>query len=798
MTFNANQPAYRRLRDAHAERLRPLVFWVGAGLSQPARLPGWGQLRDALVASALETAALLPEADAKVKEAAIDEAASSASLWEAFQILKREMGRAEFREEIRRIFDRAQDADVPPAYRSIWELPGVRGMLTLNLDEFAAKSHKRTRLNEDPAVFMGRDAADYAHVLSAGRPFIGNLHGVMDANQSWVFTRDEISALVNLPGYKDFISLVFGQMTVVFCGISAEDGAAGGFLEALSNAGLDLGPHYWITDRVDTVTHTWAADAGISVIRYSPLTDSAGHPDHVTPLQELFSDLREYISKDRVLSPLIADVTAVEKLPSPKELRVYEDDDVRSLLSGHAKSLLTADRHGANAEYERFLKEYAQAIHRAWYVTSDEPYNQFYSYTVERRISSSPFASVWRVRDPSGDAYALKVLRLENLRSGPEIDSFRRGVQSLTFLTAAAVPGTASLKEAFEIPTAVVMQYIEGASLHDVIQPRNFDPWIDGLPVLESVCAHLKYGHRLPQGVLHRDVRPSNVIVPYFYWQPELGSDQPKKHDVALLNYDMSWHSAAKGESITGNLSEAGYYAPEQVVAGDQARSTLVDSYGVGMCIYFTFTKKNPPTAGSRSTDWTTLLDDGFKPNPRLNWRSAPVRLRRLIERATAGDASVRPTVDQIESELGLLRQAITQTPATLLLPADFWAEELICRSESALYETNSSGTVFSREPRPGRRISLEGNLRKNKVVLNFKNQALGSTNRSGADRIWSEKLQRARDILQSSGWQLREETQYGNMELLLSAEVDVRDLAPNFERLSDGLARGIDQVRID
>ena len=797
MRFNVHQPSYERLRVEHAERRRPIVFWVGAGLSQPAGLPSWSGLQAVLQSKALQIAATLPPTEGRKMEAALEQAAREVSLWDTFQILKREMGKTEFREGVREVLGRSRTAEIPAVYTAIWSLPGVRGVLTLNLDDLAVRSHKRTRLTEDAVPFVGRQAPEYAHVLGEGRPFIANLHGVTDAQGTWVLTRDEITHLVDLPGYREFIGFLFSQMTVVFCGISAEDSAAGGFLQKLTSSGLDLGRHFWITDRADEATHGWAARAGLGIIRYQPITKASSPPDHTSPLIELFSDMRDFISTDVVAPPLIPMVSRVESLPPPQELLSRNADELRALLSGYARTVLSEGGAGSPTKYNEFLRSYAPCVHQAWWITSDEPFNRFYDYRVVEQVSSSPFSSVWRLQSSDGRDLALKVLRIENLGKGPEIEGFRRGIQSLGFLTRASVPGTATLAAAFEIPASLIMEFIEGDSLQNLALSNSFDPWEDGIPLMESVCEHLRYGHNLPQGVLHRDVRPSNILVPYYHWQPDFLEDSPGKHDVRLLNYDMSWHSGARGQTIAGNIEEGGYYAPEDTSASvEAARSTLIDSYGVGMCLYFTFTKMRPPAGGCKSTDWKRLLTEGFRVNSRLRWRSAPTRMRRLVEKATAPEAEQRPMIDQIKAELGLLRLAIQGDTATL--PSDFWAEELISQSEQAEYVVDDSTLTFTRTPRPGRSISLSGEVRRSMVVLAFKNQALDSTNRSGIDRLWSEKLQSARDILTSTGWVVREDTRYGGQEMRLSAECSVDTIRANFASVLGGLRRGVDKVRLE
>lgn len=797
MTFNTQQPAYLRLRDIHSERRKPVVFWTGAGLSMPAKLPSWRGLRDELIKRAVETLVGMPEADAAHREAQLELAKVDPSLWDAFKTLKAAMGQHEFREEIREILSHATEAEVPDAYRLIWELPGVRGMMTLNLDEFALRSHKRTRLSEDIVSFVGRDASDYTHVLGRGRPFIANLHGVIDSQKSWIFTTDEVSSLITSLGYRAFINAIFSQMAVVFIGISAEDASAGGFLEQLNKSGVDLGEHFWITDRTDPGSRAWAGEAGLGIIRYTPI-GSGPSVDHTRPIIDILTDLKSYVSKDAPLKPLVPDVVAVQHLDSPGVLLADDVDSMRTKLSGYAKHVLASDEFGSGSTYSQFLSEYGRCIHQAWWLTSTAPDNSFYGYVVEDVVARSPFSTVWRLKGSDGNSYALKVLEIRNLNKGPEIESFRRGTQSLSFLTAAKVPGTPALKVAFEIPTSVVMDFVEGSNLAEIAETKSFKPWEDGLPIMEKVCEHLKHGHNLPQGVLHRDVRPSNIMVPFFFWQPDfLEGAPPDKHDVKLLNYDMSWHSKAKGQAISGNMQESGYYAPEHAsVEHGHSRSTLVDSYGLGMCLYFVFSRTPPPAGGSKSTDWQGLLDATFRANPKHKWRSAAARMRRLIDRATSPVPEERPVMDQISAELRNIRLALSGT--TSHLTADMWAEELISQAEEAEYVSDTNGVRFTREPRAGRIIAVEGDLQRSMVLVNFKNQALPSTNRSNLDRIWSEKLQRARDVLISNGWKISDRTGYGNMEILLSAEVDVEDISRDFRRYLVGLKRGLDLVRIE
>ncbi len=571
MPFNPDQPAYRRLRTISAERRKPIAVWTGAGLSTPAGLPTWKQLRSALVDAALHEVEEIVTPEGDRKEDAIRRAANIDDLWESMDIIKKAISETTFRESIRSLLTIDQKIEIPPVYRKIWQLPSVGAAITLNIDDLISRAHRRVRVEEDAANFTGWQAHEYAHVINARRPFIAYLHGLYDAYSTWVMTKTDVQNLFAKPGFRDVVGFIFANYVVVFVGISADDSAASGVLRGLSGYGIDMGQHFWITDRRDPATREWANGVGIQTITYR--TEVAGsHGDaHSPALIEIFDDMLRYVSRDMPAPVIFPPGDAIPSLPPTRELRAMEDDQLRHLLSGRAKTIIEAhDGLTENEEYEQFLKVYSSNIHQAWHVTDSEPENRFYNYFVDKRIHASAFSNVWKLRDESGNFYALKVMQMENIKSGPQIESFRRGVQSLGFLTRATVPGTASLVAAYEIPTAVIMRFIEGNPLQDVAQWANFDRWIDGLNILSRVGRHLHYSHNLPQGVLHRDVRPSNIMLPNFVAANH--NNSAGKWDVVVLNYDMSWHTAARGGEIKGNVTEVGYYAPEHL-SGDRQKA---------------------------------------------------------------------------------------------------------------------------------------------------------------------------------------------------------------------------------
>lgn len=57
----------------------------------------------------------------------------------------------------------------------------------------------------------------------------------------------------------------------------------------------------------------------------------------------------------------------------------------------------------------------------------------------------------------------------------------------------------------------IAMEFIEGDSLEKVLRLRKRLPLLEALSIVEQVCAGLGYAHG--HGVVHRDVKPANILV---------------------------------------------------------------------------------------------------------------------------------------------------------------------------------------------------------------------------------------------------------------------------------------------
>jgi serine/threonine-protein kinase len=130
----------------------------------------------------------------------------------------------------------------------------------------------------------------------------------------------------------------------------------------------------------------------------------------------------------------------------------------------------------------------------------------------------------------------------------------------------------------------IVMEYVEGPSCADLLrQHRMFDAE-DTVRIVRDACQGLDYAHRA--GVVHRDVKPGNLLV-----SNESGTTKLADFGIA---------KAAEQTRITqvgAVLGTAAYLSPEQA-SGEEAGPPS-DIYSLGVCTYQFLAGRLPHEYGS-------------------------------------------------------------------------------------------------------------------------------------------------------------------------------------------------------
>ncbi len=124
----------------------------------------------------------------------------------------------------------------------------------------------------------------------------------------------------------------------------------------------------------------------------------------------------------------------------------------------------------------------------------------------------------------------------------------------------------------------IVMEYVQGGTLSGYMASCSMN-WVEVVNLIIPVAEALSYAHR--QGIVHRDVKPSNILLP----QP----DWPLLADFGLAKLP----SAQKSLTLSGtSMGTPAYVAPEQARGAPiDARS---DMYSMGVLLFEMVTGRLP------------------------------------------------------------------------------------------------------------------------------------------------------------------------------------------------------------
>lgn len=787
--INLKQPSYRRLRAVLAERTRPVVLWCGAGLSMPVGLPDWKGLKVKLLDDLEQKAISFLEPDPQRsrllgRAQAIEE---EANVWLAFTMLQSELGPASFKEGIREHLALPHAAEVPSQYVGFWDV-GIRGVVNLNLDRLATRAYAEVRRKVLLEVNSSNIEAA-PNIVGSGKDFVLNLHGILEDVNSWIVTHEELKKLQNREAYKTTASAIFTNFAVLFAGISADDVGAGGFLESLTRVNIDLGGHFWMTSRRDPGTDHWAEDAGLQIIRYS------SEDGHEPAFAAMFTDLATFTPQEEIPPAVRTDLVSPQnKIGEPAELASQTPEEIRHQIASYARHILEQSDKPIPEEYRAFTSRYARPIYNAWYVSSEPPENSFFGYEIGKALGEGAFANVYEATAPDGSGCAIKVMRQNLANNDAMISCFRRGINSMRILESHKVEGMVRLLDAVELPAAIFMEHVNGPTLETVVESHSLEPWHDGLKILRKVAAIIREGHRLPERVLHRDLRPSNIMLRNFY-EPDVDTE------VVVLDFDLSWHRGAYDVTLTQHAQAAlGYLAPEQVLRdiNISTRSAAVDTYGLCATIYFVFSGEHPYQGLFRSDDFEQRFRRKCASAKETLAYSVGNRLRRLVTSGVAWRQENRPDFGEIEHELQLMEGAVSDIN-TIDSP-DFWAEELLCRARGKDdYRYDADGQQYVSQLPSGLNIRLAPDFAAKSVRLNVEYAAGGNVDRKNVVKFIKVRVPEVISLLEQSGFDIQKgSTQQWSESYSMRAAIKMHVLQNSLDSLTKTLKRAVDRLTVN
>jgi eukaryotic-like serine/threonine-protein kinase len=133
----------------------------------------------------------------------------------------------------------------------------------------------------------------------------------------------------------------------------------------------------------------------------------------------------------------------------------------------------------------------------------------------------------------------------------------------------------------------LVMEYVDGASLHHLLQTRSALSSARAVNYVCQAAAGLQHAHQA--GLVHRDIKPSNLLL------DRMGA--VKILDLGLARFSQSDEQLTQMLDSKTVLGTADYLAPEQ--ARDSNVDIRADIYSLGALFYFLLLGRPPFEAGN-------------------------------------------------------------------------------------------------------------------------------------------------------------------------------------------------------
>ncbi|MGF1645669.1 MAG: Stk1 family PASTA domain-containing Ser/Thr kinase [Kineosporiaceae bacterium] len=210
-------------------------------------------------------------------------------------------------------------------------------------------------------------------------------------------------------------------------------------------------------------------------------------------------------------------------------------------------------------------------------------------YQLDREIGRGGMAEVYAGRDTRlGRTVAVKVLKTDLARDPSFQSRFKREAQSAASLNHPAIVAVYDTGDE-QVPGAgghlpfIVMEYLQGRTLKEVLAEHERLNVEDSLRVTAGVLDALQYSHR--NGIVHRDIKPANVMV------TDAG-------EIKVMDFGIARAITDTGATMTGTnavLGTAQYLSPEQ--AKGETVDNRSDLYSTA-CLLFELLTGRPPFVG--------------------------------------------------------------------------------------------------------------------------------------------------------------------------------------------------------
>ncbi len=276
-------------------------------------------------------------------------------------------------------------------------------------------------------------------------------------------------------------------------------------------------------------------------------------------------------------------------------------------------------------------------------------------YHILEQLGEGGMATVYKAYDTRLETdVAVKVIRTDELSPKAlerALKRFEREAKSLARLTHANIVKVTDYGE-HEGSPYLVMEYLPGGTLKQRLAGRPMR-WEEAIRLLLPIARALDFAHR--QGMIHRDVKPSNILI------TEDGDPLLTDFGIAKILDEEST------VDLTGTGAAVGtpeYMAPEQ--ATSKTIDKRADIYSLGIVLYEMLTGRKPFIA---DTPMAVMIKQATEPLPRPTQfvRDLQPRLEQILLKALAKNPDDR---FQSLGDMAVALESLAETKVARPIPS--------------------------------------------------------------------------------------------------------------------------------
>src|SRR5882724_9318150 len=241
-------------------------------------------------------------------------------------------------------------------------------------------------------------------------------------------------------------------------------------------------------------------------------------------------------------------------------------------------------------------------------------------YRLLREVGQGGMAVVYRAIDETlKREVAIKILH-QHLASEPESKArLEREAQSVAKLHHENILEIFDYSGRDSPSSYIVTEFIDGQTLKELLAARPFGyPEIAALVAVE-ICGALAHAHSV--GIIHRDVKPENVMI-------------RKDGVLKLMDFGIAQVIDLQRMTVTGQLLGSPAYMAPELIEG-KPLDFRTDVFSVGIILYQLSTGALP-FSGKNPHEVLRRITEGKFPDPRTVDRRVSDALARIIARALA------------------------------------------------------------------------------------------------------------------------------------------------------------------